>query len=256
MQQYQAWQSEMSLSQCYGPIVSLCVRKCTAWLPNAFSCFKGDSITTSWSGCSISPLGFSVLSAVAEEAVKEQPVTAGEILLYKSHRRHIVAARGLCWLGFTAVALSCWQARVAVHRWCNTGRKCTAAAVLRASILCARCHSNRKRSRGDALHLPRVTPHTPMQHLSITCDSLCISWCQEFSVSEIMGNKSGHYSGACRSDMSISLKWVGGWKYLPDAGWCGVEFSFMPALMEVENLLAVPSFIKMRKWMQHEEGRG
>lgn len=32
--------------------------------------------------------------------------------------------------------------------------------------------------------------------------------------------------------------------------------SFYGVLLEVENVLAAPSFIKMRKSMLHEEGRG
>lgn len=44
---------------------SMC-EKMPSMAVQCFSCFKGDSITASWSGCSIFPLGSSVLSAGAE----------------------------------------------------------------------------------------------------------------------------------------------------------------------------------------------
>lgn len=171
------------------------------------------------------------------EPVREQPVTAGEILFYKSHRRHIVAVRGLCWLCFTTVALSCWQAGVAVHHRCNTGRKCTAAAAaLRASILCARCHSYRKRLRGDALHLPCMTPHPPVQRLSIACDSLCICWWTGGQCAGGDGKQVGAWKWSLQISQEHSVKMEGSsptrhsapaelvtsseWKI----GWCVVMF--------------------------------
>lgn len=47
------------------------------------------------------------------------------------------------------------------------------------------------------------------------------------------------------------------WKYLPENRlMCSHVSVFMRVILEVENLLAAPSFIKMRKLMLHEEGRG
>lgn len=108
-----------------------------------FSCFTEDTITVSWCGCSFFLLCFTFLSAGAEWVSWACQRTASDGRrnpVCKSHRGDSAAVRGLCWLCFTTAVLSCWQGRVAVHRRCNTGRKCTATHAQSLHPVCARCH--------------------------------------------------------------------------------------------------------------------
>lgn len=138
-----SWIVRVFASQSCCPIVSSCVRECQAWLSIGFPALQEDTITVSWCGCSFFPLCFTFLSAGAEWVSWACQRTASDGRrnpVCKSHRGDSAAVRGRCWLCFTTAVLSCWQGGVAVHRWCNTGRKCTATHAQSLHPVCARCH--------------------------------------------------------------------------------------------------------------------
>lgn len=105
-------------------------------------------------------------------SVREWPVKRGEILFVN----HPAAVRGLCLLCFTTAVLSCWQGRAVV---------CIADVTTHAPKTHIKPSATdpgvtQEGNRGDALHLPCMTPHTPTHlhlhlHLLITCDSFYIS---------------------------------------------------------------------------------
>ncbi len=88
----------------------------------------------------------------------------------KSHHRDVAAVRRLCLLCFTTRCLILLTRQGSgVHRWCNdTVEKCT--KTHRKPPSRAPGADVQEGKRGDALHLPCMTPH-PLVHLSITHDS-------------------------------------------------------------------------------------